>query len=36
VPAVPGADRGLALLAAYPATGDALAALLRHTNSIGP
>jgi hypothetical protein len=36
VPAAPNAGRGLALLAAYPATGDALEVLLRHTNSIGP
>jgi hypothetical protein len=35
--AVPGPDagQGLALLAAYPATGEALEVLLRHTNSIG-
>ncbi len=32
----PDAGQGLALLAAYPATGDALEALLRHTNSTGP
>jgi hypothetical protein len=36
VPAAPGAGRGLALLAACPATCDALEVLLRHTNSIGP
>jgi hypothetical protein len=35
VPAAPDAVRGLALLAAYPATGEALEVLLRHTNSIG-
>ena len=37
-PAVPGPDagRGLALLAAHPATCEALEVLLRHTNSIGP
>ncbi|HEY2263608.1 MAG TPA: hypothetical protein VGI96_13360, partial [Streptosporangiaceae bacterium] len=31
----PDAGHGLALLAAYPATGEALEVLLRHTNSIG-
>jgi Family of unknown function (DUF5682) len=36
VPAAPGAGQGLALLAAYPATCDALEVLLRHTNSTGP
>jgi hypothetical protein len=35
VPAAPDAARGLALLAAYPATGEALEVLLRQTNSIG-
>jgi hypothetical protein len=34
--AAPDAGRGLALLAAYPATCDALEVLLRHTNSMGP